>query len=167
MIKYLLSIVTLSAAMANASYAQELQGCINLAKNKTGSGASQNCAPMILDNDLSFKLIKDLNGKKINYDWYVFIPKDEIKTIKHNMRWQLLSSMVSAIQSLYGENADVFLTTIPESENEKLMLMIGEYPMDKILGHAKYIVPDDLFENNKTKKYPEGHHKRLYKLIIY
>lgn len=80
-------------------------------------------------------------------------------------KWILLFLVVSAVQSLYSENADVYLAIPPKNETEKGLLLFGNYPQENIIGYAKYITGS--LEIPDTRHFPPNCHKRTYTLIIY
>ena len=142
--------------------------CYLLVKNEIIPGALPECAPSIISNDSAFKILNDFPVnpvKKIGYDWYVFLPKKEWNKISYNKKWILLFSVVSAVQSLYSENADVYLAIPPKNETEKGLLLFGNYPQENIIGYAKYITGS--LEIPDTRHFPPNCHKRTYTLIIY
>ena len=167
MFSYLLTALFILASLINVSYAKDIPSCYYLAQEKNTAGASDDRAPIVIDNDLSFNFIKDLNGKRINYDWYFFFSKKDAKEAGYSIKWKTLSVAISSVQSLHGENADVYLVLYPESDNDKLMLSLGAYPESKVIGYGKYVMPKNLFNSNNENSFPNLHHKRLYKLIVY
>ncbi len=150
---------------ATALRAENIPSCIEIASKKDKPGASANCAPIILSNDKAFEIIKTFNIKKVGYDRYVFMKKEELLKADHKSKWELLALMVSAVQSLYEENVDCYIAVLPETDAEKTALILGSYPESKVAAHAKYVWPD--LKPHPGRKWPANHHQRLYKLIVY
>jgi hypothetical protein len=147
------------------AFGQNIPSFMEIAEKRTKPGASPTCAPHIMDNGTAFEVLKPF--KKIGYDYYLFATEKEWEKIEYNERWRVLAIAVSAMQSLYGDNCDVYLAVTPKTEMDKLMLGLNP-TMDRIKGHAKYIyrVPKNLF-GSKTERFPARHHERLYNLIVY
>ena len=145
--------------------AENIHSCINEASNRNKAGASTNCAPVILSNDTAFEIIKTFNVVKVGYDRYIFMKKEKLSKIDYKRKWELIALMVSAVQSLYGENADCYLASLPETEADKTALMLDSYPESRIAACAKYVWPD--LKSHPERKWPPNHHERLYKLIVY
>ncbi|MGE3296125.1 MAG: hypothetical protein AB7I68_02125 [Porticoccaceae bacterium] len=156
----------LSVFFTNASNSESIPSCYEIVKTKTKAGASPNCAPLIINNDIAFDVINYFNGKRISYDWYFFVAEKDSK-MTYKAKWDALSLFVSSVQSLYEENSDIYFVIYPESDREKSLINLGQYPAEKIIGYAKYVLPKNPFSSNKDHVFPENHHKRIYKLIVY
>jgi len=47
-----------------------------------------------------------------------------------------------------------------------MLLMMGDYPESKIFARAMYVMRKNLFSSSKNI-FPEGHHERIYRFIVY
>ena len=158
------SLMILTLLISTQATAAEIPSCMDLVKDRNEPGATEQCAPPIVQNDAAFKIIKEFGLKQVGLNWYIFGKEEGWKTFNAKSRWQLLITSISAIQSLHTGNADIYMVDLPETETEKASLMLGNYPMSKIKGHAKYNM-GKLF--NKSNQFPPGHHERMYTLIVY
>lgn len=155
-------VFALSLTQMSEAAAQEVQSCAEVAHGKSGPGAAS-CAPWVDEKQAAFEVIDTFGAKKIGHDWYVFWPEKMFKQVSYEKRWLMIAGLVSAIQSLYGTNVDVLVVLPPSGEADRLQLMMGQYPMEKVKAQAKY-------EWQRTKsnlRYPRNHHERLYTLIVY
>ncbi len=151
-------------------YSQSIPSCFDIVKTKTQPGVIPKCAPIRLPDSMAYEMLYGEFGKnkikKINYNWYVFLTKNE--KVNTATLWKLLVTVVSSVQTLYEENADVFIVVIPETESEAQLLLLGQYPSDKIKAYAKYFISDDLFNLDKRKNnYKRECFHRTYKLFVY
>lgn len=157
-LKFTLVIVALSAGPA---VAQQIPSCIEFAESQIYRGASPDCAPLKLSNADAFEVLDLLNVKKSGYSYFVTLTKPEWNVLDYKDIWEMLSLMVSAIQSLYSTNSDVYFV----AGMTGLPILLSDLPQDRIVARAIYTRrPISL---NSKEVFPPDHHKRLYTLIVY
>ncbi|MGE0256968.1 MAG: hypothetical protein AB7N54_20030 [Alphaproteobacteria bacterium] len=157
----MLTVVTFIALMAAAN-AAELPSCGEFSEKQTTPGASPECAPPTMPNNLAFEV---LHGKvpvvKYGFEYYVVLPRSEWNTIEIGQVWFLLTSVVSAIQSLYGENSAVWLIVKPQTARDATALTLADPPPHLLVARARYAWRGQRIEA------PAGHFAKPYVLIVY
>jgi len=141
-------------------YAAEIPSCMDMVMDKPG--ASEICSPPIISNKEAFEGIQLTKIKKIGYNWFLLGTREQWKKVSTKMIWQNLIISIMSIQSLYGENVDVYFVILPLSKAD----FLGVIPQEKIKAVAKYKTPENLFGNGDNT-FPKNHHKRLYTLIVF
>ena len=160
--KRLLMLVLLAAAeLASPAAAQEIPSCLEFADKQTAPGASPDCAPINITNAEAFNVLQEFKVQKSGYDYFIARRTDEWESLSSSAIWQLLALVVSAIQSLYNENSDVYFI----ADVGRAPMFLDEVPQDQIVARAIYPSPSLLL--NPTEVYPPGHHERMYTLIVY
>ncbi len=154
--------------VVNVNASSEIPSCLEIANKMSAPGASEKCAPIIIDNDIAFKSLNNPSIKKIGFDRYLFISEDDLKNTAPKTLWKVLVLIVSSVQSLHDENADVYIALRPKTETDEMLLALGQYPEKYIKAHARYVMPKIVFPADPGKKvFPSGHHERTYVLIVY
>ena len=138
----------------------------DIAATKTEAGTSPDCSPVIYDRERSLEILNGSGAKKINGKWYIFISAAEFEgTLDIPSRWKTISLLISAVESMFNEQAECFLVRIPETDKDKEDLLTGNYPQRLIAASAK---PVELpAEEKSSKKWPEYHHPLLYTITVY
>ncbi|OKY75832.1 MAG: hypothetical protein BM485_05710 [Desulfobulbaceae bacterium DB1] len=137
----------------------------DIAANMTAPGTGSECTPTIMSQEKALEILKNFTARKVNKKWYIFISEEEkAGKLDAASRWQTISLMASAVQSMFNENADCLLVRAPATEDEKKALLQGNYPQALIAAEARYV------EGSKDKnegEWPEYHHHLLYKITVY
>lgn len=155
----LLMVVALGAP--RAASAAEAISCFDV-EERTEPGASDYCAPIRLTNEEAFKALQNLQKlglRKIGFDYFMITTEP----FPPDLVWKVLAVGVSAIQTLYGANADIYVMRPPSARGEELFSLFGEVPEHLLLGRARYVWPVP------EKLSPPGpdHFDRFYVLIVY
>ncbi|MFH1216779.1 MAG: hypothetical protein V1706_09795 [Pseudomonadota bacterium] len=137
----------------------------DIAANMTTAGTGPECTPTIMSQDKALEFLKNFTARKINKKWYMFISEEEKSgKLDAATRWQTISLMTSATQSMFNDNTDCFIVRAPATDEEIKALKDGVYPQSLIAAEARYV------EGSKDKnegEWPEYHHHLLYKITVY
>lgn len=137
----------------------------DVAKIMKKPGESPLCTPPILDQQTSKDLLDKFKVKKIKGKWYLFLSPAEFQGgFDTASRWETISLFVSAVESLFREQADCLIVKIPETDAEKEALLAGTYPKELIAATGR---PEKKEKKIEEKDWPEYHHHLFYKLTVY
>lgn len=165
---FLAALITASSCLGFADYAGKVPSCNDqVAKSRTAPGTAESCTPAILDPKVAMQFMKSgVVVKKVKGKWYLFMSESELeKDFDAAKRWQAISQLVSAVQSLFNQAENCYLARVPRTEEEKKALLAGTYP-EKLIAASGVAVPlGDKPENEYP--WPEYHHHLLYKLTVY
>ena len=138
----------------------------DIAVNRTEPGTGPECTPPILDKETSVDILENFGVKKIKGKWYMFISAEEFEgKLDSSSRWKSISLLISAVQSMFAEEAECYIVRIPESEEDKEALLAGTYPQKFRAASAQPVKLSD--EEKSSKKWPEYHHPLLYTITVY
>ena len=128
-------------------------------------GTSPDCLPVIWTKEYAVEFLNKSGAKKINDKWYIFISEKEFsEEVDYSLRWKTISSLVTAVQSLFDEKAECFIVRIPATDEEKAALLEGKYPEKLIAAHGKFAKSED---EAGIDDWPEYHHHLKYSLTVY
>lgn len=137
----------------------------DIAKRMEKPGESPLCTPPILKPEVAKDFLTQFNVKKVQGKWYIFLTPTEFKgEFDTASRWETLSLLVSAVESLFVEKAECLIVKIPETDAEKAALLAGVYPPELIAASARYAVKE---KEIAYEDWPEYHHHLFYKLTVY
>lgn len=137
----------------------------DVAANKTAAGTGPECTPTIMSQDKALEFLKNFTVRKINKKWYMFISQEEFNgKLDAANRWQSISLMTSATQSMFNDNADCLIARAPETDKEKKALLAGDYPQELIAAEARYVEGS---KDKKEEQWPEYHHHLLYTITVH
>jgi hypothetical protein len=137
----------------------------DIALNMKKPGESPLCTPPIIKPEVAKDFLNKFTVKKIQGKWYLFLSsKDFAGEFDVASRWETISILVSAVESLFLEKAECLIVKIPETEAEKAALLAGIYPPELIAALGRYAVKE---KEIAEKDWPEYHHHLFYKLTVY
>ncbi|MDA8163818.1 MAG: hypothetical protein M0017_02115 [Desulfobacteraceae bacterium] len=151
-----------------AEYADKVPSCNDqIAKGRTTPGTAPSCTPAILESATALRIMQSgMVVRKIKGKWYLFLSEEQVKKdFDAGKRWQSISLLVSAVQSLFAKGESCYLARVPRTEAEKKALLAGNYPRRLIAASAEAVPPGP--KPVKESAWPEYHHHILYKLTVY
>lgn len=159
------SALVFSMLIKSVCFAETIPSCHDdVALKNDKPGTSPACTPLILTTAASVDLLKRFSVKKIKRKWYIFLSEKEFTgEFDTATRWQTISLLVAAVQSLYNDRADCYIARIPKNDKEKEALLSGNYPQKLIAAQGEYLIPEHEVEESD---WPEYHHRFLYKLAV-
>ena len=83
--------------------------------------------------------MKMMRAKKIGYDYYVFWDDKFADKTTKNTIWKALTTTVSAIQVLYGKNADVFFVRGLPDRKMLSQILLSDIPEEHLVARARYV----------------------------
>ena len=148
--------------LPSAARADQVPSCMDLVEGLSAPGAVGPCAPPAIEADLSYELWRVLGLKRFGHD-YVAVRSDWDQLSSASL-WEGMVDAVGALQTLRGENADVYFLRPPTTEAQKAAARLGEVPDDLIVAHGRYDWPAT--ERAASAAFPLVHHRRLYLVIV-
>ncbi len=128
-------------------------------------GESPLCTPPIIKPEIAKDFLNKFKVKKIKEKWYLFLsPADFQGGYDAASRWEAISILVSAIESLFQEKAECLIVKIPETAAEKAALLAGTYPKKLVAAIGRHAQKE---KEIAEKDWPEYHHHLFYKLTVY
>ncbi len=141
-----------------------LISCFDFAEEQTGAADSGPCAPFIFPEGEAVRLLESMELRALRSGFYLVADEDSWAAISKAEIWRTISAVVSAVQAVHGESADVYFIVTPASREESALLLEGKYPKERIVATA-------IFNAKTTKRLragdvPEGHFARSYRLNV-
>lgn len=141
-----------------------LASCFDFAEEQTGAAQSPACAPFIFPEGEAARLLESMALRRLNSGFYLVGDEDSWAAISKAEVWRMISAVVSAIQAVHGENADVYFIVTPASREDSALLLEGDYPKERIVATALFNAK--MTKRLRAEEVPEGHFARSYRLSV-
>lgn len=141
-----------------------LISCFDFAEEQTAAAASPACAPFILPEGEAVRLLESMELRPLSSGFYLVADEDSWAAISKAEIWRTISTVVSAVLAVHGENANVYFIVTPASRAESTLLLEGKYPEERIVASA--IFNAKTTKRLRTDDVPDDHFARSYRIDV-